>query len=212
MTTLSFLNSTEVHLSLSRSVTYRNKLVVVFGFDLLLDYLFEDVVQSKLSQDWNTFVIEKSTATVLFHPLVSYTWSTRGQAMHTDIMHFEQHKGFTQVRKAMLKNSKSNYTLEDENTNTFITYHWMHVKNAPFILCLVASSNTWLKKSFTMSNSALPLPFIYHRLDLLSCNRCKNFKQLATLGITLRKPYLYDYLINLSILIFRQKQHFFFRA
>lgn len=158
----------------------------VFGIDLLLNFLIEDVLYSNKLNSSYKFLTDINGNT-FSHSLLYPRPATLKETFHpVHIQLLEKTNGFDELWGKMRIEMSGNVQLENW------MYTWKHVSNL-LIVCIVSKVNDSKLKvlqRIKASNSQLTdqsryLPeLLYHRLDLLvppnSINMCHYYKQVAT--------------------------------
>lgn len=158
----------------------------VFGIDLFLNFLVEDLLYSDQLNESYKFMVDlhgNTFAHSLLYPR-PITLKENFQLVH--IRRLEKTKGFDELWEKMKNQTSGNERLER------FSYTWRHVSSL-VIICIVTDLNETsrsvlqrIKGSNTqMIDQTKFLPeLLYHRLDLLvpqnSINMCHYFKQIAT--------------------------------
>lgn len=159
----------------------QNKVVGVFGIDVNLDDLFEDVIYYNDYRNSYAFVIDLQ-GYVLVHQSLKKPGYVYDQPIPVDISFLETNVGFDEVRNAILCNASGYICI---NASTQLVYSWQHLKNAPYIVVVVVQGvqpggSVWLRQSSIMPPG---VKLVYHRLDLLTHDHftlCRNFRQLSS--------------------------------
>lgn len=158
----------------------------VFGIDLLLNFLVEDVLYSNQINSSYKFLTDMNGYTFA-HSLLYPRPITLRETFHpVHITLLEQSNGFDDVWTRIRAQENGSVRLDN------LTYTWRHV-SALMIVCIVTDSSesglNVLQRIKASNNQMMEqnkfLPeLIYHRLDLLippnSINMCHYFKQVAT--------------------------------
>ncbi|CRK94283.1 CLUMA_CG007798, isoform A, partial [Clunio marinus] len=160
----------------------------VFGIDLVLNFLIEDVLYSNKPNSSYKFLTDMNGRTFSHSLLYPRPITLKETFYLVHIRLLEKTKGFDNLWEKMMKIENGSEILEN------FSYTWRHISNL-MIVCIVTDVNfnnldilQRIKTSTTSShltdpNKSLP-ELLYHRLDLVvppnSINMCHYYKQTAT--------------------------------
>lgn len=158
----------------------------VFGVDLFLNFLIEDVLYSNQMNSSYKFLTDLSGKTFAHSLLYPRPITLKETFYPVHIRLLEKKKGFDDLWNKMRSQESGHNQLEN------LSYTWKHVSDL-LIVCIVtdvSEKNQNILQKIKASNVQLTdqskfLPeLLYHRLDLLvppnSINMCHYFKQVVT--------------------------------
>lgn len=170
-------------------ITKACKNVGVFGIDLYLGDLAEDVTYYTSYNDSYAFMIDIHGKT-LAHPSFPRPIMTKEEFFPTDIQYLENVEGFETIKKEMLQKESGVETIGNNKT---YKYTWKRIADF-YIICVVSFATLNQKpvllgkiEKYSVDHSDNGLyDLLYHRLDLLPPlqpkSMCRYIKQLATFG------------------------------
>uniref|UniRef100_A0A336KQQ9 CSON014583 protein n=1 Tax=Culicoides sonorensis TaxID=179676 RepID=A0A336KQQ9_CULSO len=166
----------------------------VFGMDLYLGDLAEDITYYTSYNDSYAFMIDISGKT-LAHPSFPRPIMTKEEFFPIDISYLENVDGFAAIRREMLQKEAGVLTIggnnNNNNNNKTYKYTWQRVAEF-YIICIVSFSMKSEKpvlmgkiEKYSVDHTDNGLhDLLYHRLDLLPPlqpkSMCRYIKQLAT--------------------------------
>lgn len=152
----------------------------VFGIDLPLNFLIEDILYSNPLNSSYKFLTDMNGVTIAHSMLYPRPVTLKESFNQVHIRLLEQSSGFNALWEEMRSQPSGNVQLGD------LSYTWRHISDL-MIACVVtnvtqSSFHTMQRIQSTHQTSLSEL--IYHRLDLLmppnSINMCHYYKQVAT--------------------------------
>ncbi|XP_059616034.1 VWFA and cache domain-containing protein CG16868 [Phlebotomus argentipes] len=170
----------------------------VFGVDLYLNDLVEDVLYYNKYPDSYAFIVDRN-GSVISHPSFADRASAVEMIFPTDISMIEPPPFTSTIRDEMLQEIFSTHSLRDDTTNDTVTFTWHHVMDS-YVICVVTRVGG-VNRSPVVLKRVLPgihyyaqhhnevslaaLDILYHRLDLIPPPggkiMCRHFKQIATM-------------------------------
>lgn len=167
----------------------------VFGIDLYLSDLAEDVTYFGRYYNTYAFIIDTNGRTIMHPSFPRPITITNANIQMRDISAFETAKEFENVRDLLLKKDSDNVTIEvsDEKLgNYYLSYSWNRSDDF-YIVVVVSRFNSNSRSTVSLKNlspyahvhKTENINMLYH-LDVYPSNHntnhlCKHFKQLATL-------------------------------
>uniref|UniRef100_A0A1B0DMH7 Uncharacterized protein n=1 Tax=Phlebotomus papatasi TaxID=29031 RepID=A0A1B0DMH7_PHLPP len=188
----------EVYINVT-AVTQTCERFGVFGVDLYLNDLAEDVLYYSKYPDSYAFIVDTS-GNVVSHPSFADRASAVEMIFPTDISLIEPPPFTPALRDELLKEIFGTHSHRDATTNDTVTYTWHHVMDS-YVICIVTRSGGFNRSPVMLKRvhpgihyyhqhhnevSMASLPdVIYHRLDLIpppgGKTMCRHFKQIATM-------------------------------
>ncbi|GAB0089868.1 VWFA and cache domain-containing protein CG16868 [Sergentomyia squamirostris] len=172
----------------------------IFGVDLYLNDLAEDVLFYNKFPDSYVFIVDKSGG-VVSHPHFSDRTATIDTIYPTDIIHIEPPPFTDSLREEILKEIFGSHITKNNFTNDTTIYTWHHVQDY-YIVCIVSKSSAGYTRSSVTLKRVLPgihyyhqhhnevsmaatVDVLFHRLDLIpppaGKTMCRHFKQIGTM-------------------------------